>query len=97
MLELDALTHLAKLCDLVRPWGMPRQGWQSLGRGYSQELLVCPFLVGLVTDIGDIDREVISRITVHDIAHIRDNNVLLHTVFQLQQKPARGRGWAEGT
>lgn len=94
---MNALTHLAQLGDLVWPWGMPRPGWLSPGRVYSQELLVRPFLVGLVTDVGDIDGEVISRITVHDVAHIRDNNVLLHAVFQLQQKPARGRGWAEGT
>lgn len=81
MLESDALTHLAKLCDLVWPWGMPRQGWLNPGRVYSQELLVCPFLVGLVTDVSDIDREVISCVTVHDVAHIRDNNVLLHAVL----------------
>lgn len=83
MLELDAVTRLTKLCDLVWSWGTPRQGWLSPGRVYSQELLVRPFLVGLVTDVGDIDREVISRITVHDVTHIRDDNVLLHAVFQL--------------
>lgn len=55
MLYLDAITSLTKFCDLVCSWGMPRQGWLSPGRIYSQELLVRPLLVGLVTDIGDID------------------------------------------
>lgn len=55
MLELDALTRLAKLCDLVCPLGNAQARMADPGRPYSQELFVCPFLVGLVTDVGDID------------------------------------------
>lgn len=54
MLDLYAITSLAT-SDSVCSRGMPRQGWLSPGKVYSQELLVCPLLVGLVTDIGDVD------------------------------------------
>lgn len=50
-------------------------------RAHSQQLLVGPLLVRLVADIGDVDREVVGRVVMHDVAHVRDDDVLLHPPF----------------
>lgn len=63
---------------------------------HSQQLLVGPLLVCLVADVGDIDGEVVGCVMVHDVAHIRDDNVLLHPALQLQEEPAGGRGRVQG-
>ena len=60
-------------------------------RPHSQQLLVGPLLVGLVADVGDVDGEVASGVVVHDVTHVRDDDVFLHPVLQLQEEPGGQR------